>query len=286
VLESRRIYRVDLQRNVAFLSRIADPAIVVLPCHDPGIFTSYPAVTPNIVRIFGLSHSRKTALFRCGPWAALARMKSVLPFILAISLVVAAPFGAYGKKGKGNKEENATPAPADPSNPVAALSPYIINLDGLLALQRQAKSTQQFAAGAPGKLLVLRQEFNVEMEKAPENLKKMYAAAIKTCDLITAALEDRGKIAGDLSASQAVNSDGKLQDPAKKDNLTQGIHGGGLAKAVGSVVERDREKQAIARGQAQNAANGNALTAMSANQWNQRATAWHNQIAAAYSEIK
>jgi hypothetical protein len=169
---------------------------------------------------------------------------------------------------------------------VAALSPYIINLDGLLALQRQAKSTQQFAAGAPGKLLVLRQEFNVEMEKAPENLKKMYAAAIKTCDLITAALEDRGKIAGDLSASQAVNSDGKLQDPAKKDNLTQGIHGGGLAKAVGSVVERDREKQAIARGQAQNAANGNALTAMSANQWNQRATAWHNQIAAAYSEIK
>jgi len=44
---------VDLKRNIAFLSRIADPAIVTLPCHDPGIFTSYPAVTPDIVRIFG-----------------------------------------------------------------------------------------------------------------------------------------------------------------------------------------------------------------------------------------
>jgi len=44
---------VDLKKNAAFLSRIDDPAIVVLPCHEPGIFTSYPAVTPNIVRIFG-----------------------------------------------------------------------------------------------------------------------------------------------------------------------------------------------------------------------------------------
>ncbi|MDR3400950.1 MAG: MBL fold metallo-hydrolase [Chthoniobacter sp.] len=44
---------VDLQRNAAFLSHIADPAIVTLPSHDPVIFTSYPAVTPNIVRIFG-----------------------------------------------------------------------------------------------------------------------------------------------------------------------------------------------------------------------------------------
>ncbi len=44
---------VDPKRNLAFLSRIADPAIVALPCHEPGIFTSYPKVTPDIVRIFG-----------------------------------------------------------------------------------------------------------------------------------------------------------------------------------------------------------------------------------------
>jgi len=43
----------DLKRNIAFLSRIADPAVIVLPCHDPEIFTKYPAVTPNIVRVFG-----------------------------------------------------------------------------------------------------------------------------------------------------------------------------------------------------------------------------------------
>jgi glyoxylase-like metal-dependent hydrolase (beta-lactamase superfamily II) len=52
--EQRPIGRtVDLKRNLAFLSRIADPAMVILPCHDPVIFTSYPAVKPNIVRIFG-----------------------------------------------------------------------------------------------------------------------------------------------------------------------------------------------------------------------------------------
>ncbi len=212
-------------------------------------------------------------------------MKTFLPFFLAVVIVLGTPFGAYAKKGKKDKPDS-TPAPADPSNPVAALSPYIINLDGLLALNRTAKSTQAFAAEAPGQLIVLRQEFVVEQEKAADDAKKMFAAAIKTTDLISAALEDRGKVAGDLNASHAVASDGKLQDPAKKDNLTQGIKGGDLAKAVGSIEERDREKQGIARGHAQNVASGNAMSAMAANQWNQRATQWHDQIAAAYSQIK
>ena len=125
-----------------------------------------------------------------------------------------------------------------------------------------------------------------EREKAADDKKGLFDAAIKTSDLISAALEDRGKVVGDLNASASVSSDGKLQDPAKKDNLTQGIKGGSTAKAVGSVVERDREKQAIARGEAQNAANGNALSSMAANQWNQRAAQWHDQIAAAYGQIK
>jgi hypothetical protein len=213
-------------------------------------------------------------------------MKTFLPFLVAMTIVFGTPFGAYAKKGKKDKPDTAPAAPADPSNPVAALSPYIINLDGLLALNRAAKSTQEFAAKAPGQLIVLRQEFVVEQEKATDDAKKMFGAAIRTADLISAALEDRGKVAGDLQASRAVASDGKLQDPAKKDNLAQGIKGGEFSKAVGSVVERDREKQAIARGKAQNAANGNAMTAMAANQWNQRATQWHDQIAAAYSQIK
>ena len=39
-------------KNAQFLQSIADPAIVVLPCHDPSIFTRYPVIEPEIVRIF------------------------------------------------------------------------------------------------------------------------------------------------------------------------------------------------------------------------------------------
>jgi hypothetical protein len=212
-------------------------------------------------------------------------MKTFLPFALILTIFLAVPSGVYAKK-KGKEQPESTPAPADPSNPVAALSPFIINLDGLLALNRAAKSTQAFAAEASGHLLVLRQEFVGQLEQAPAEKKPLFTAAIKTTDLIGAALQDRDRVLGNLGTSRAIAPEGKLQEPASKDNLEQGIKGGGLAKAVGGIVERDREKQAIAKGEAQNAANGKALTAMASNQWNQRAAAWHDQIAAAYSEIK
>jgi glyoxylase-like metal-dependent hydrolase (beta-lactamase superfamily II) len=38
--------------NADFIKSIADPAIVVLPCHDPAIFERYKPVTKEIVRIF------------------------------------------------------------------------------------------------------------------------------------------------------------------------------------------------------------------------------------------
>lgn len=40
-------------RNLGLLHRLADPALVVLPCHDVSLLTRYPAVTPGIARIFG-----------------------------------------------------------------------------------------------------------------------------------------------------------------------------------------------------------------------------------------
>ena len=214
----------------------------------------------------------------------MGRMKTFLPIALILSLVLAFPFGAEAKK---KEKPTPAPAPADPSNPVAALGPYISNIDELLALNRGKKGAEPFFQKASGDLLILRQEFVVEQEKAADaHLKGMYGAAVQTCDTISAALEDRGKIAGDLKTSQTINPDGKLNEPAKKDNLTQGIHGDGFAKAVGSVVERDRERQAIAKGEAQNRANGTALTAMAANEWNTRSAQWKQQIAAAYSQIK
>ena len=38
--------------NADFIKSIANPALVVLPCHDPVIFKRYKAVTSEIVRIF------------------------------------------------------------------------------------------------------------------------------------------------------------------------------------------------------------------------------------------
>jgi hypothetical protein len=211
-------------------------------------------------------------------------MKNFLPIALILTLVLAFPFGAEAKK---KAKETPAPAAADPSNPVAALAPYISNVDELLALNRGKKGGEPFFQKASGDLLILRQEFVVEAEKAADaHLKGMYAAAVQTCDAISAALEDRSKVLGDLSTSSTINPDGKLNAPAKKDNLTQGIHGDGFAKAVGSVVERDRERQAIADGKAQNKANGSALTAMASNQWNTRSAQWKQQIAGAYGNIK
>ena len=42
----------NLKLNAEFLARISDPSIVLLPCHDPLIFTKFPIVKPNIARIF------------------------------------------------------------------------------------------------------------------------------------------------------------------------------------------------------------------------------------------
>jgi hypothetical protein len=114
----------------------------------------------------------------------------------------------------------------------------------------------------------------------------MYTAAVNTADLITAALNDREKALGDLKASQAVRGSGKLEEQSRKDNLAQGIKGGGIGKAESVAVERDRERQAAAKAAARSGADQKALTAMAANQWNQRATGWRQKIAASYSQIK
>jgi hypothetical protein len=167
------------------------------------------------------------------------------------------------------------------------LAPYIRDLTNLLSLHRTGnKQTQEFLEQASGRLIVVRQEIVVKSEKATNENIPAFNAALRTCDLLSAALADRSKTLGDLQASGAVKNGGKLEEPARKDNLTQGIRGDGFAKAVGSVVERDRERAANAKAAKRAANSDNALTAMAENQWNQRSAQWTSQIAAAYGEIK
>ena len=214
-------------------------------------------------------------------------MKTFLPVCLLMALVFALPSGALAKKkGKGGPPP-AAPAAPNPANPTEALAPFINSIDNLLALNRHVnKANAAFLAQSSGRVVTLRQEFIGQQESAPDDQKAKFKAAIATCDAISAALDDREKTLGDIKSSSAVGNGGKLEAPAKKDNLTQGIHGGSTAKAVGSIVERDRERQAIAQGNARAAGGDHALTSMAANQWNKRAIDWRQKIVANYSQIK
>ncbi|MEI9894418.1 MAG: hypothetical protein WDN28_11185 [Chthoniobacter sp.] len=213
-----------------------------------------------------------------------------LPSLLAIiCLTLVAPFGAYAKKkGKRGQPPAATPIPLPgAANPAEALSPYILNLDQLLAFHRPpATATQPLFTQTSGLLLVLRQEFVVNLEKASAEQKNMYTAAINTADLISAALDDRNKAMGDLHSSQAVKGSGKLEEQARKDNIAQGIPGDRIGKAASVIMERDREMEANRKAAARSAADQKALGAMAVNEWGQRATGWRQRIGASYSQIR
>jgi hypothetical protein len=179
------------------------------------------------------------------------------------------------------------PAAWNPSSLTEPLAPYIHNLETLLSLRRIGnKETKAFLAEASGRLITLRQEIVVEREKAADSKTAPFDAALRTCDLISAALAERSNVLGDLKASGAVVNDGRLEEPARKDNLTQGIKGGSFAKAVGSIVERDREREANEKAAQRAAHSDHALTAMAENNWNKRSAEWMQQIAAAYGGIK
>lgn len=212
-------------------------------------------------------------------------MKTASLLLIALLLCLA-PCGAYAKK-KGKGDHPAAAPASDPSNPAEALSPYIIHLDELLALSRPPKAAKEpLFTETTGLLTTLRQEFVVEQEKAPDDQKHMFTAAIGTADLITAALNDRQKMLGDLGASKAVKGSGKLEEQGRKDNIAQGIHGGGIGKAVAVAAERDREREANAKAKGRAVGNDKAMTAMTANEWNQRAIDWRQKISVAYGQIK
>jgi hypothetical protein len=175
----------------------------------------------------------------------------------------------------------------NPASLTEPLNPYIRDLANLLAIRRTGnKATMEFLDQASGRLIVVRQEIVVKSEMAAAQNLPAFNAALRTCDLLSAALAERSKTVGDLQSSGAVKGDGKLEEQARKDNLTQGIRGDGFAKAVGSIVERDRERAANAKSAKRAANSDHALTAMAENQWNQRSAQWMSQIAAAYGEIK
>jgi hypothetical protein len=210
------------------------------------------------------------------------------PFLLVLGLlsfVLLDPFAHAAGKGKGKPPGAGVVTNPDATKPREALEPYMVHLDQLLAIDRpEGKVITPFFNQAPGRITTLRQEFVTERGKAAEGDRARFDAAIATCDAITKALDERQKTLGEIQSSAAVSGSTQI-GARRKDNLTQGIKGGDDAKAVGSVVERDRER-AEKRGAAKRAQQGDsALTAMSADRWNKRTIELRKQITDSYGKI-
>jgi hypothetical protein len=232
---------------------------------------------------------RKSGFAFCGIFPvgkSLPMSQAFLLFALSSLIILAPAASAAGKaKGKANGGPPSAVAKPDATSPRNALQPYIVHVDQLLDLERpEGKQITALLKQAPGRLATLRQDFVAERQKAAEGDRSKFDAAIATCDLLTRALDERQKTAGEIEASSAVK--GSTQIGAhRKDNLTQGISGGDDAKAVGSIVERDRER-AAAHAAARRAQQGdNALTAMSADRWNKRSIELRKQITDSYGRI-
>jgi hypothetical protein len=208
----------------------------------------------------------------------------VSPLLILVVAAFACQTAYTKPKGKG--QAPAAPA-ASADSPSEALAPFINQIDQLLALERVGgPKLQVFYTQVPGRLATLRAQFVSRQNTADEAGKARFGAAVATCDALTAALDERQKVLGDIRTSQTVKGSGKLDQGPRKDDLTQGIQGGDKAKAVGAIVERDREKAANRKAAAQAAKNGNALTAMSMNQWNQRSIELKKKVTNSYAAIK
>ncbi len=215
-------------------------------------------------------------------------MKPLFPITVALVFGVFTADAFSAPKGKGKerprKAEAAAMTKPDSSSPREALQPYIVNVDQLLAIERPKGRIGVLLNQAPSRLASLRQQFVAEREKAAEADRGKFNAAIATCDALTRALDERQKTAGEMQSSAAVKGSTDL-GARRKDNLAQGVDGGDRSKAVGSVVERDRER-AEHRAARRKAGEGDAaLSAMSANRWNQRAIELRKQITESYGRI-
>jgi len=169
-------------------------------------------------------------------------------------------------------------------SPAEQLAPFIEHIDALLALERPATPAGARLNQAPGKLAVLKQQFVEKRAKAGQEEQGELNAAIATCDVFSAALDERQKAVGQMQASAAVKNSGDL-GRRRKDNLSQGQEGHGVDKAVGTIAEARRERQENREAQHKAAIDDNALTAAAANRWNQRAIELRREITASYGRI-
>ena len=221
------------------------------------------------------------------------KIASLARLLLVALLAVSAPDAWAKKKKKGKPKPELTdtsiPQPGakpDYSEPPAVLAPYVANAEALLALQRSGTAPLlAFLEKAPGQLTVARHEFAAERKTADAADQAEFDAAIAACDIIIRSLDERQKVMGDINASLAVKGSGRLENGPRKDVLSQGVKGGDLSKAVGTIAELKREQAATAASKKSAGRTDDAMTAGSFNRWNKRAIELKKFITDAYARI-
>ena len=213
-------------------------------------------------------------------------MHPLHPLLLTLlSLVIfLQPHSFAAVKGKRQAGQVSPPASTTDS-PSEQLAPFIEHIDQLLALERPANPRLALLLnGASGRIAVLRQSFIGKRVKADPLDQPGLNAAVATCDAISAALDERQKTLGQIRAAAAVKNSSDL-GRRRKDNVAQGVHGNGTAKAVGSIVEARRERDEKRDAQRKADDDDRALTAAAENRWNERSIELRRQITAAYARI-
>jgi len=215
---------------------------------------------------------------------------TLIPVLLAsllVSFSVAAPKGkgrAAKERAEEKKKEEQKANAADESSPAKALAPFIEKVDLVLALRPPAGPAPLWNQ-AHGKVAVLKQQFTVSRTGAEGADAAKYDAAIATCTALLGAIDERDRTASAIFAASAVHGSEKINAPPRKDAANQGVRGGDLSKAVGEVVEAQRERDEKQAGHQATVDTDNALTAAAIKRWKQREIELRAQITAAYVKI-
>jgi hypothetical protein len=206
-----------------------------------------------------------------------------VPHFLAIFAAVIALSGTPAFAGKRKKDGAGQQTSLQPTR---ELEPFITDLEPLLSLEpEKGKKAHRVREEAPGQIAVLERQFTTARATAKGPDAAKLDAAIATCKLLTAAIDERQKAAGHIVSSSVVGNSGMINAPSRKDALNQGVRGRDFAKAVGEVEEGKREAAEKFAAQIQTQKTDDAMTAMAINRWNQRSVELRKQITAAYARI-
>jgi len=207
-------------------------------------------------------------------------MRSSYCFLaLCLCLLLAATAEAAKRGGRHQLDSDSptpTPTPAAIINPA---DPPSANLTRFMQAHLAALSDIT-AAGGPASIAyrtdvsLLRAAFQAQATSAPSEKKSTYVAALRACDVLTAALEERDKAAANYAAAQSGPSSQDVKDV--RLSTVRARHGYGKATRANDAKETAANNQADPNAAFMNSASVNA--------WTTRVAQLRQQIDSVYAQ--